>query len=133
MKTLNEKNVAIIGGSQGVGREMALAAARAGAHVLAVARRAQPLADLSAEHPNISTLAADMADEATPERIFAAMKPDVLVVCGGAKPPVDSLQDHSWETFSRVWETDVRGSFNICKAAIKAPLAPSSTVVLVSS
>lgn len=39
MKTLNEKNVAIVGGSQGTGRETVRAAAAAGAKVLAVARR----------------------------------------------------------------------------------------------
>lgn len=133
MKTLNEKNVAIVGGSQGIGREMVRAAAAAGATVLAVARREGPLAQLAAEIPGVGTLAADMTDESTPARIFEFMQPDVIVVCGGAIPPADSLQDHTWETFSRVWETDVRGSFNICKAALRAPLAPGATVVLVSS
>jgi NAD(P)-dependent dehydrogenase (short-subunit alcohol dehydrogenase family) len=133
MNNLNGKNVVIIGGSQGVGREMVLAAAAEGANVLAVARRQGPLAELAALQPGVRTLAADMADETTPARIFETMRPDVLVVCAGATPPVNSLQDHTWETFSRVWENDVRGSFNICKAVLNAPLAPGSTVVLVSS
>lgn len=133
MRNLNGKNVAVVGGSQGVGREMVLAAAGAGAQVLAVARRGGPLADLAAQHPDIRTLSADMANETTAARIFETMLPDVLVVCGGATPPIASLQDHTWETFSRVWENDVRGSFNMCKAALNAPLAPESTVVLVSS
>jgi NAD(P)-dependent dehydrogenase (short-subunit alcohol dehydrogenase family) len=133
MKNLNGKNVVIIGGSQGVGREMVIAASKAGATVLAVARREGPLAQLAAAHPEVRTLAADMADETTPARIFETMHPDVLVVCGGATPAVTSLQDQTWETFSQVWESDVHGSFNICKAALNAPLQPGSTVVLVSS
>jgi NAD(P)-dependent dehydrogenase (short-subunit alcohol dehydrogenase family) len=133
MRSLDGKNVVIIGGSEGIGREMTLAATAGGAHVLAVARRKGPLAELAAQHGRIQVLAADMADETSPARIFETMLPDVLVVCGGATPAAHSLQDHTWETFSRVWENDVHGSFNMCKAALKTPLRPGSTVVLVSS
>jgi NAD(P)-dependent dehydrogenase (short-subunit alcohol dehydrogenase family) len=133
MKSLQGENVVIIGGSQGVGREMVLAAAKAGASVLAVARREALLETLADDVPGVQTLAADMADEVTPARILAATRPDVIVVCAGATPPMLSIQDHSWETFSRVWDNDVRGSFNIVKTALTAPLASGSTVVLVSS
>lgn len=133
MNSLHHKNVVVIGGSQGTGREMVLAAANAGANVLAVARRAGPLADLAAESPGVQVLAADMVDEATSQRIFQIMRPDVLVVCGGATPTANSLHALSWEAFTNVWETDVRGSFNICKAALTAPLASGAIVILVSS
>jgi NAD(P)-dependent dehydrogenase (short-subunit alcohol dehydrogenase family) len=93
MKNLSGKQVAIVGASQGVGREMVLAAAKAGADVLAVARREGPLAALAAGLLGLRILAADMADEATPVRILATMLPDVLVVCGGATPTVAPLQD----------------------------------------
>ncbi|MGB6986146.1 MAG: SDR family oxidoreductase [Candidatus Aquilonibacter sp.] len=133
MDTLNGKNVAVIGASVGLGREMIGAARRAGAQTLAVARRAAPLAALSAADPRVMTLSADGADESTPARVFAWMMPDVLVVCGGAMPHVASLQDHTWESFSRNWENDVRTSFNFSKAALTAPLPRGATVVLVSS
>ena len=133
MKNLIDKNVVIIGGSRGLGREMVAAASAAGASVLAVARAEGPLAELAAAYPGVRTMAADMTDEQTPARILQTIRPDVIVVCAGVTPPTHSLQDHTWETFSRVWENDVRGSFNICKAALNAPLEPGSTVVLVSS
>lgn len=133
MSNLRGKNVVVIGGSQGIGREMVLAAAKSGANVLAVARRADPLTALAAESPGVQILAADMADEQIAERIFATMRPDVLVVCGGATPTTNPLPNLTWEEFTNVWNTDVRGSFNICKAALTKPLAPGATVVLVSS
>jgi len=133
MDTLNGKNVVIIGGSEGVGRQMIEAARRAGARTLAVARRTAPLAALAAANPGVLTLSADAADEATPAHVFETLMPDVLVVCGGATPLMESLQDHSWESFSRNWESDVHASFNFCKAALTKPLARGSTVVLVSS
>jgi len=133
MATLNGKNVVIIGGSEGLGREMIETSRRAGAQTLAVARRPGPLAALATDNPGVLTLAADAADESTPVRVFAALPPDVLVVCGGATPLMEALQDHTWESFSRNWDNDVRASFNFSKAALSKPLSRGSTVVLVSS
>ncbi len=133
MDTLNGTNVVVIGASVGLGREVIEAARRAGAQTLAVARRAAPLDALAAANPGVMTLSADGADESTPARVFARLMPDVLVVCGGAIPHVASLQDHTWESFSRNWENDVRTSFNFSKAALTAPLPRGATVVLVSS
>jgi NAD(P)-dependent dehydrogenase (short-subunit alcohol dehydrogenase family) len=109
------------------------AARRAGARTLAVARRPEPLAALAEANPGVLTLSADAADESTPARVFETLAPDVLVVCGGAIPYMDSIQNYTWESFSRNWESDVRASFNFSKAALTKPLARGSTVVLVSS
>jgi NAD(P)-dependent dehydrogenase (short-subunit alcohol dehydrogenase family) len=133
MATLKGKNVAIIGASEGTGREMVEAARRAGAQTLAVARRPAPLAALAEANPGVLTLSADAADETTPERVFEAMAPDVLVVCAGATPHMDSLQNQTWESFSGNWESDVHASLNFCKAALNRPLARDSAVVLISS
>jgi len=133
MNSLDGKNVAVIGAGEGLGRTMIEVARSAGARTLAVARRPGPLATLAAENPGVLTLAADGADESTPERVFAMLAPDVLVVCGGALPLTESLQDRTWESFSRNWENDVHASFNVAKAALTKPLARGSTVVFVSS
>ena len=131
MSTLNRKNVVVIGGSEGIGREVILAARAAGATTLAVARREGPLATLAAD--GHKTLAGDMSDETLTQRVFDTLMPDVLVVCGGARPELKSVQDHTWETFSRNWESDVHGSFNFVKAALTKPLKRGATVILVSS
>ena len=133
MAALEGKNVVVVGAGQGVGKAMIDAARRAGARTLAIARRPEPLAALAGSDSDRLTLAADASDEATPARVVATLSPDVLVVCGGSHPGKGSLQDQTWESFSRNWENDVRSSFNFCKAALSTPYAPGSTVVLVSS
>jgi NAD(P)-dependent dehydrogenase (short-subunit alcohol dehydrogenase family) len=47
MPSLSGKNVVVIGGSRGVGRQVAEAAVRDGARVLAVARQEGPLQQLT--------------------------------------------------------------------------------------
>jgi NAD(P)-dependent dehydrogenase (short-subunit alcohol dehydrogenase family) len=133
MDALNGKNVVVIGASEGLGRKMIEAALGAGARALAVARRPEPLAALAEANPGLLTLSADAAHDSTPERVLQTLVPDVLVICAGATPHMDSLQDQTWDTFSRNWESDVRASFNFCKTALTKPLAPGSAVVLISS
>jgi NAD(P)-dependent dehydrogenase (short-subunit alcohol dehydrogenase family) len=133
MATLHGKQVAIVGGSEGIGREMVSAALTADARTLAVARRPGPLAALAQEYPGVLTLSADAADETTADRVFEIFTPDVLVVCGGATPHFDSLQSQSWATFSVNWENDVRATFNFLKASLNKPLSRGAVVVVVSS
>jgi hypothetical protein len=63
----------------------------------------------------------------------AALRPNVLVVCGGARPPGRPIQELTWEEFSVNWNTDVRMSFAFCREALRAPLPAGSTVILISS
>jgi NAD(P)-dependent dehydrogenase (short-subunit alcohol dehydrogenase family) len=43
------------------------------------------------------------------------------------------LQQHTWETFSVNWHTDVRISFHWLREALLQPLRPGSRVVVISS
>jgi len=133
MSELQGKKVVVVGGSQGIGRETVRAAHAAGAQVLAVARRENLLAELAQEIPGVQTLSADATEDATVAGVFDAMTPDVLVLCGGALPVQGAVQDLTWEQFSVVWNGDLKSSFLFCQAALKRPLAPGSTVVILSS
>jgi NAD(P)-dependent dehydrogenase (short-subunit alcohol dehydrogenase family) len=133
METLQNKNLVVIGASRGLGRKIVIAGQESGAHVLAVARRPGPLAELSAEQPAVRTLALDATEEDAPERVFETLRPDVLVLCGGAIPQTAPLQELNWEQFSRNWNSDVRISFHFCQAALRTPLAPGATILLISS
>jgi len=133
MKPLSNKNVVVIGGSRGLGREIVAAVHNNGARVLAVARQLKPLSQLSTELPGIITLSVDATDESAPTRVFGTLQPDVLVVCAGALPHMASLQDQDWEEFARNWNTDVKASFLFCKAALSLPLSPGTTIILISS
>lgn len=133
MGSLQGQNVVVVGGSRGVGRSIVEAALGEGATVLAVARGTAALKELSWERPGVKTLVADATQDTAPDAVFAALEPDVLVICAGALAPCAPVQDQSWEAFSANWEMDVKASFLFCKAALQGRLKPGSRVVLISS
>ncbi|RWB33776.1 MAG: SDR family oxidoreductase [Mesorhizobium sp.] len=133
MGSLQGQNVVVIGGSRGVGRSIVEAALGEGATVLAVARGTEALKELSRETSGVKTLAVDVTKETAPDAVFAALEPDVLVICAGALAPSAPVQEQSWEDFSANWEMDVKASFLFCKAALQGRLKPGSRVVLISS
>jgi NAD(P)-dependent dehydrogenase (short-subunit alcohol dehydrogenase family) len=58
------------------------------------------------------------------------------VLNAGAPPRMRPIQDHTWATFSRNWEVDVRQTFHWIRwirEALLLPLAPRSTVIAMSS
>ena len=101
----NIKAALITGASAGLGREFAEQLAKAGYALVLVARRKEKLdevaAKLRADHAvEVSTIAADLGDPATPERIFAeaqaaGLQIDYLVNNAGAAG-CDLLQDNDW-------------------------------------
>ena len=131
--TLTGRNVVVVGASRGVGRAIVRRMAVEGAHVLAVARDADSLEHVAQEAVRTNTLALDAAVCTAPAMVFAALRPDVLIVCGGARPPGRPIQELTWEEFSVNWNADVRMSFEFCREALRAPLAHGSMVILISS
>ena len=133
MLPLTGKNVVVIGGSRGVGRRIVEAAARNGARVLAVARKEGPLRQLAGEVSGTEVLSLDATDEGTPSKVFDRLQPDILVLCGGAFPPLAPLHEQSWHEFAVNWESDVKIAFHFFKAALSRPLPAGTLVVLISS
>jgi NAD(P)-dependent dehydrogenase (short-subunit alcohol dehydrogenase family) len=105
----------VIGAGGGVGRATASALAATGAHVLA------------AGHER------DATDPAQVAALLAEADPDLVVVAAGTRPQMASIEEQTWESFSRPWNVDVRIAFEVGRAALARPLHPSSTVVIVSS
>jgi len=133
MPSLKDKNVIIIGGSRGVGRRIVEAAIGNGAHVLAVARQEAPLRELAGQVSGVDVLALDATQEDAPARVFAVLRPDILVLCAGAVPPAAPLHQQSWQQFAVNWEADVKMAFHFCKAALSQPLSAGTSVILISS
>jgi NAD(P)-dependent dehydrogenase (short-subunit alcohol dehydrogenase family) len=131
--SLKGKNVVVLGGSRGIGREIVRCVHAELASVLAVARGRGSLENLAQELTGVRILALDASQPDAPQQVFEALPPDVLVICGGAIPSTAPLQDLSWAQFAAPWETDVRMSFLFCSHALRAPLAPGSRVILISS
>ena len=132
--TLRGKRVVVLGASRGLGAEIVRRVRGEGAvEILAVARGREPLERLVHELPGVRTLALDATIEEAPQLVFETVLPDALVICGGATPATSPLQDLSWREFAANWDSDVRMSFLFCRAALRAPLAAGSEVILISS
>ena len=130
---LQGKRVVVLGASRGVGREVVRHASAEGAEVLAVAREGRGLAELAKSMRRVETLALDAASDAAPSKVFRKAGPDLLVICGGATPPVRPIPELSWAEFSVNWEVDTKMAFLFCREALRTPLAPGSVVVIISS
>lgn len=133
MNDLSGMSTLIVGASRGLGRGIAVAFHEAGADVVAVARRPAPLAELAAAQPGVRTEVADAVDEDSANRLIDRYRPQVLVLVAGATPVMGELPHQMWKSFSTNWHADVRIAFNWLRAALAAPLAPGSRIVVVSS
>lgn len=140
---LKDQVAIVTGGSSGIGRATCLALARAGAHVVAVGRNAERLAQtVAALRPDNKrhgtralSLALNVASEADmgqlAERTLAAFgRIDVLVCAAGiARPPESRLQtvaETPLTDFQAVLDTNLKGIFLSCRAVLPAMVARGS-------
>jgi NAD(P)-dependent dehydrogenase (short-subunit alcohol dehydrogenase family) len=134
MKSLEGKRAVVTGGSRGLGFGIAQALAAAKAHVVVVAR---DLARLDAAGKELGvcaeTIAADIADDDAAGRILREARPDLVVLCAGASPPLGAIHEQTWESFSHNWEVDAKSTFFWLRHALKLPLKAGSHVIVVSS
>ena len=130
--SLKEKDVLVTGGSRGLGLGMVEALVAQGARVTVVARGVEALAEAK-RRLGVATISADVAEEGVARRILAQLRPDVLALNAGARPPMGRLDDLSWAEFNATWETDVKAGLYWMQAALKVPLKPGSRVLVGSS
>jgi NAD(P)-dependent dehydrogenase (short-subunit alcohol dehydrogenase family) len=133
MSDLSNRTTVVVGASRGLGRGIASAFAEAGAPVVAVARTGPALADLATTSPNIRTEVADATDATVTSSLLDQYQPEVLILVAGANPAMRPLQDHTWDTFSVNWHTDVKIAFTWLREALLTPLPPGSRIVVMSS
>ena len=133
MRYLEGKTALVTGGSRGLGLAIVRALAAEEANVWALARNAERLEQLTHEVVGIHMLAADVADVQTAPQALHAIRPDILVLNAGVTPTMAPVHQQTWEQFSQTWNTDVHMAFSFGKAALLQPLAPGSTVIIVSS
>jgi NAD(P)-dependent dehydrogenase (short-subunit alcohol dehydrogenase family) len=134
MVSLKGNSGVVVGASSGIGRATLLALASQGMRVWGVARDRERLERIVREAPGEAT--AVVEDASRPElsaRLLREADPDLVVVCAGARPRLAPVDEHTWETFSAPWNTDVKVTFHFCQEALRRPLRPGSVVVIVSS
>ncbi|HWU89176.1 MAG TPA: SDR family oxidoreductase [Kofleriaceae bacterium] len=117
----------IFGSSSGVGRATATALAQRGTKVWGVARHAREAT------PGVHDIIGDATDPAVVERVLAEADPDLVVVAVGIQPRMGTLDEHDWESFSAIWNSDVRAAFHVGQLTLRRPLRAGATVVIVSS
>jgi NAD(P)-dependent dehydrogenase (short-subunit alcohol dehydrogenase family) len=128
------RSALVTGASRGFGRGIATALSGAGAQVVGVARDLAPLEDLRAElGETFTAVSADAADPTVAGQLIDAYRPAILVLNAGATPLPRPISRHTWQTFSRNWDTDVQHVFHWVREALLAPLAPGSVVITLSS
>ena len=130
--SLKDKNVVVTGGSRGLGLGVVEALVAHGARVTVVARDADALESVRARL-GVVTISADVTDEAAAHRILAEVRPDILVLNAGAKPPMGRIDQLGWADFTAAWDTDVKAGLYWLQAALGLPLAPGSRVLVGSS
>jgi NAD(P)-dependent dehydrogenase (short-subunit alcohol dehydrogenase family) len=124
----------VTGASRGFGRAIATALAAAGAEVVGVARTAAQLDEVrGALGDAFLPVVAGSSDPAKASQLIDKYAPRTLVLCAGSAPQMSPLQDQSWETFSANWNVDVAQAFHWTRHALQRPLAPGSSVILMSS
>lgn len=114
------KTVLVTGAGRGIGRAVALAFARAGAEVIAVARTAADLESLAAEAGRPLTIwADDVLAPAFPQRIEALDSLDVVVNnAGGNRPKM--MVDVDDETLDWMIDLNIRSVYRVARAATRA-------------
>jgi NAD(P)-dependent dehydrogenase (short-subunit alcohol dehydrogenase family) len=112
---MNIQRALVIGAGGGVGHATADALTAAGVHVVAAGRER------------------DATDPAQVAALLEEADPDLVVIAAGVRPHMASIEEQSWESFSRTWEVDVKIAFEVGRAALAQPLRPNSSVVIVAS
>jgi gluconate 5-dehydrogenase len=106
--SLRGRTAVITGGSSGIGREMARTLALAGASVVLVARRSEPLRlaadNLRAAGATAAWLSGDLGDRPGIRQVADELSarhgtPDILVNAAGInlRPPLDELTEQDWD------------------------------------
>ncbi len=121
---LDGMTIVVTGASQGLGRQMSRALARAGAHVVVAARRAGPLSELvdeiNGEGLAASSVPVDLTVDGSADALLQASlevsgRVDVLVNNAGVSPVVQSPQAYSDEQWDQIHELNLKATFRCAR------------------
>lgn len=113
----------VTGGGTGIGRELALALAARGLHVLIAGRREQPLRETQAEAPErVHIVSADLATESGRRAVVAALPVDARLRClvhnAALLTPIGPLAEVSLEEWRLSQATNVEAPLFLTQALL---------------
>ncbi|NIC06813.1 SDR family NAD(P)-dependent oxidoreductase [Billgrantia bachuensis] len=117
--TMLGKRVVVTGGGSGIGADMALAFAEAGADVVITGRRSAPLEVVATRHPAITYAVADVTQEDDMASLFDHLgEVDIVIANAGAaeSAPLSRTELDQWQ---RMLEVNLTGTFLTLREGLK--------------
>ncbi|PRY66375.1 NAD(P)-dependent dehydrogenase (short-subunit alcohol dehydrogenase family) [Vreelandella songnenensis] len=118
-KHLHGKRVVITGGGSGIGADMALAFARAGANVTITGRRQEVLEALARKHDGLSYNVVDVTDEAAMVALFETLGSVDIVIANAGAAESAPLAKTSFEQWQRMLDVNLSGVFLTLREGLK--------------
>jgi NADP-dependent 3-hydroxy acid dehydrogenase YdfG len=125
------RKVAVVtGASGGIGEATARTLAAQGFHVVCVARRQRPIAELAAEIGG-TAFAADVTDgDAVAALADSVDRVDVLVNNAGGARGLESVLDADIDNWRWMWETNVLGTLRVTRALLPKLIASGDGLIV---
>jgi sorbose reductase len=138
---LHGKTALVTGASSGIGKQVALAYAQAGAAVAIAARHHEPLEKLAAEIVGGGGTAVPITCDVTQPDLVATMLERAndqlggidIAVCNAGIIALQSLLDMPLEEFQNIQNTNVNGVFLTAQAAAKAMVAQQRAGTIITT
>ena len=118
MTDIQGRQVLVTGGSRGLGLAMVESLLARGAKVTVLARDQVALGDVG--RLGAQAVQGDATDAALMDGLVSELQPSVLILNAGATPHMGPIDEQSFESFSVVWNTDVKATLHGIQAALKA-------------
>ena len=111
MTDLSGKRALVTGGGTGLGAELALTLAQAGAEVWIAGRRMEPLEAVAARHDSIHPVSADVTDEAQVDAMFETSGPCHIVIANAGASESVPFAKTSLDSWNRMLSVNLTGAF----------------------
>jgi NAD(P)-dependent dehydrogenase (short-subunit alcohol dehydrogenase family) len=129
MISLSNQHIVVVGGSSGIGLEVARLAVEQGAKVTIMGRSRERLDAAALTLESVQTVALDIAHEAAVKQAFTSIAVPNHVYVSAASFVGGSILDGNLVDFRQALEARLWGSVNVVRAVAKSMLEPGSSFV----